>query len=158
MWLRLSNLKGNKTMLSSKIRKWSNNILIKISPPYSWNFCTTPDYRVSWSHPSCSGSTHPSSMWSSSASLRNAPGCEFLSWKPADRPLWVRQAVIVRGRVKNTAQNDQQATSYWDNTLWRTASKQLHIQVTRFPCERHWATPIMAGKTADQHCLEVNVA
>ena len=26
-------------MLSSKIRKWNNNILIKISPPYSWNFC-----------------------------------------------------------------------------------------------------------------------
>ena len=22
----------------------------------------------------------------------------------------------------------------------------------------HWATPGMAGKTADQHCLEVNVA
>ena len=35
------------------------------------------------------------------------------------------------GMGKNTAENGKQATSYCDNTLRRTASKQLHMQVMR---------------------------
>ena len=62
------------------------------------------------------------------------------------------------GMGKTKAQNDTQTTSYCINNLQRTASKQLCIQVTRCCCQRHWATPSMAGKTADQHCFKVNFA
>ena len=53
------------------------------------------------------------------------------------------------GIGKTKAQNGMQTVSYCNNTLRRTASKQLRIQVTRCPCQRHRATPSIAGKTAD---------
>ena len=62
------------------------------------------------------------------------------------------------GMGKNKAQNGKQTASYCNNSLQRTVSKQLCIQVTRCPCQRHWATPSIAGKIADQPCFGVNFA
>ena len=62
------------------------------------------------------------------------------------------------GMGKNQSKKWYTNNKLLQSTLRRTASKQLHIEVTRCPCKRHWATPSIAGKTADQHCFEVNFA
>ena len=59
------------------------------------------------------------------------------------------------GLGKTQHKNGKQETNLLCQ-LFAKNCKQLHIQVTRCPCLRHWATPSVAGKT--ERCFEVNFA
>ena len=63
-----------------------------------------------------------------------------------------------KGGMGKTKAHGTQTVSYCNNTLQRTASRQLRIQASRCPCWRHRANLSIAEKTADQHCFEVNFA
>ena len=61
---------------------------------------------------------------------------------------------------KTKAKNNMQTASYCNNTLQRTASKQLRIKTVSYevPLLEALGHLSIAGKTADQHCVKLNFA
>ena len=64
------------------------------------------------------------------------------------------------GKGKTKAKNGTQTASYCNNTLQRTASKQLRIYTVshEVPLLEALGHLSIAGKSADQHCFKVYFA